>query len=192
MYALGIDVNNATEEDWQRAQEYLKKQKPLVQSYVMDEIFNKMEGGEAALAAYYAGDCLSMMENNESLGFYYPKKDIRTPAAIADPITPATFGPIACMRRKFLGFSFCPTTCDTRAAMGTAETPAEPIRGFIFPPDSQFIILAVISPPQVDIANATRPRAMMRSVVGFRKFSAIAVAPTVIPRNIVTIFIISF
>jgi spermidine/putrescine transport system substrate-binding protein len=41
----------------------------------MDEIFNKMEGGEATLAAYYAGDCLSMMENNESLGFYYPKKD---------------------------------------------------------------------------------------------------------------------
>ena len=77
MYALGIDVNNATEEDWQRAQEYLKKQKPLVQSYVMDEIFNKMESGEAALAAYYAGDCLSMIENNESLGFYYPMKDGR-------------------------------------------------------------------------------------------------------------------
>lgn len=75
MYALGIDVNNATEEDWQRAQEYLKEQKPLVQSYVMDEIFNKMESGEATLAAYYAGDCLSMIENNESLGFYYPKKD---------------------------------------------------------------------------------------------------------------------
>ena len=75
MYALGIDVNNATEEEWQRAYEYLKAQKPLVQSYVMDEIFNKMESGEATLAAYYAGDCLSMMENNESLGFYYPKKD---------------------------------------------------------------------------------------------------------------------
>ena len=75
MYALGIDVNSATEEEWQRAYEYLKAQKPLVQSYVMDEIFNKMEGGEATLAAYYAGDCLSMMENNESLGFYYPKKD---------------------------------------------------------------------------------------------------------------------
>lgn len=75
MYALGIDVNSATEEEWQRAYEYLKAQKPLVQSYVMDEIFNKMEGGEATLAAYYAGDCLAMIENNESLGFYYPKKD---------------------------------------------------------------------------------------------------------------------
>lgn len=75
MYALGIDVNNATDEEWQMAYEKLLQQKPLVQSYVMDEIYNKMEGGEAALAAYYAGDCLSMMYNNESLGFFYPKRN---------------------------------------------------------------------------------------------------------------------
>ena len=75
MYALGIDVNNATEADWQRAFEKLKEQKPLVQSYVMDEVFNKMESGEAHIAAYYAGDCLTMIENNESLAFYYPKND---------------------------------------------------------------------------------------------------------------------
>ena len=73
MYALGIDVNNATEEEWQRAYQKLLDQKPLVQSYVMDEIYNKMEGGEAALAAYYAGDCLSMMANNDKLDFFYPK-----------------------------------------------------------------------------------------------------------------------
>lgn len=73
MYALGINVNTATKEEWQMAYEKLLAQKPLVQSYVMDEVFNKMEGGEAALAAYYAGDCLSMAYNNESLGFFYPK-----------------------------------------------------------------------------------------------------------------------
>ncbi len=75
MYALGIDVNNATPEEWKMAFEKLKAQKPLVQSYVMDEIYNKMEGGEATLAAYYAGDCLSMIVNNESLGFFYPKNE---------------------------------------------------------------------------------------------------------------------
>ena len=75
MYALGIDVNNPTEKDWQKAFEKLKEQKPLVQSYVMDEIYNKMESGEATLAAYYAGDCLSMIANNESLGFFYPKNE---------------------------------------------------------------------------------------------------------------------
>ena len=75
MYALGIDVNNATEEEWQMAYDKLLMQKPLVQSYVMDEIYNKMESGEATLAAYYAGDCLSMIANNESLGFFYPKNE---------------------------------------------------------------------------------------------------------------------
>ncbi len=73
MYYLGINVNNATEAEWQMAFEKLREQKPLVQSYVMDEIFNKMGSGEAALAAYYAGDCMTMTEINPSLGFYYPK-----------------------------------------------------------------------------------------------------------------------
>lgn len=73
MYHLSYNVNTATKEQWQKAYELLQKQKPYVQSYVMDEIYNKMESGEAALAAYYAGDCLAMAENNENLGFFYPK-----------------------------------------------------------------------------------------------------------------------
>ena len=40
----------------------------------MDDVFNKMEGGEAAIAAYYAGDCISMAENNPDLAFVYPKE----------------------------------------------------------------------------------------------------------------------
>ena len=73
MYHLGYDVNTATTEQWQEAYKLLQAQKPYVQSYVMDEIYNKMERGEAALAAYYAGDCLAMAEINSSLGFFYPK-----------------------------------------------------------------------------------------------------------------------
>lgn len=75
MYRLGIDVNNATEQEWRAALEELRKQKPVVQSYVMDEIYNKMESGEAWIAAYYAGDCLTMMGNNEALDFYYPQDE---------------------------------------------------------------------------------------------------------------------
>ena len=40
----------------------------------MDEIFNKMSGGSAAIAAYYAGDYLTMYEDNEDLSFYYHKE----------------------------------------------------------------------------------------------------------------------
>ena len=72
MYMLDIDVNTTDMSEWEKALDKLVEQKPLVQSYVMDEIYNKMEGGEAAIAAYYAGDYLSMVENNEDLGFFYP------------------------------------------------------------------------------------------------------------------------
>ena len=40
----------------------------------MDEIFNKMENGSAAISAYYAGDYLTMYENNEDLEFFYPEE----------------------------------------------------------------------------------------------------------------------
>ena len=72
MYELGIDVNTKDAADWDRAFDLLAKQKPLVQSYVMDEIYNKMESGEAYISSYYAGDYLFMYENNEDLGFYQP------------------------------------------------------------------------------------------------------------------------
>ncbi len=70
----GIDLNTVDSNDWHIAYDKLKAQKPVVQSYVMDEVFNKMESGEAAMAAYYAGDCLTMMDNNPDLDFVYPKE----------------------------------------------------------------------------------------------------------------------
>ncbi len=72
MYKNGIDVNTTDPELWNAAFAELQAQKPLVQGWVMDEVFNKMESGESAIAAYYAGDFLSMAENNEKLAFYYP------------------------------------------------------------------------------------------------------------------------
>lgn len=73
-FKLGISINTTDTNEWERAYEELKKQKPLVQSYVMDEVFNKMESGEAAIAPYYAGDFLTMYDNNPDLAFYYPKE----------------------------------------------------------------------------------------------------------------------
>ena len=74
LYWLGYDVNEATEEQWMEARDLLIKQKALIQGYVMDEIFNKMSSGSAAIAAYYAGDFMSMYEDNDDLSFYYPKE----------------------------------------------------------------------------------------------------------------------
>ncbi len=86
------------------------------------------------------------------------------PADTAEPITPATLGPIACISRKFEGFSFCPTTCETLAAIGTAETPAEPISGLIVPPDNLFIRRASNTPDAVPIANAITPSTIIVNV----------------------------
>ena len=73
-FRLGQDVNTKSKADWDAAAELLKKQKKVLQAYVMDEVYNKMESGSAAIAPYYAGDFLSMYDNNEDLAFVYPKE----------------------------------------------------------------------------------------------------------------------
>ena len=73
-YLLGYSINSTNKEEWKEAAQKLIEQKPLIQSYVMDEVFNKMEMGEAAIAPYYAGDYLTMADVNPDLAFVYPKE----------------------------------------------------------------------------------------------------------------------
>jgi spermidine/putrescine transport system substrate-binding protein len=72
-YLLGYDVNSTNIAELDKCAEKLKEQKPILQSYVMDEIFATMENEEAWIAPYYAGDCMIMMENNPNLDFYLPE-----------------------------------------------------------------------------------------------------------------------
>ncbi len=69
----GYSLNTTNMAEWEKALDDLKVQKPLLQAYVMDEIFNKMETGSAWIAPYYAGDFLTMYEENEDLAFYIPE-----------------------------------------------------------------------------------------------------------------------
>ncbi len=71
---LGYPINAESVEQIAAATELLKKQKPLLSAYVMDEIFDKMTAGEAALAPYYAGDALTMISENPALSFVVPKE----------------------------------------------------------------------------------------------------------------------
>ena len=73
-FVLGQDINNSEITQWNDAAELLKQQKPLVQNYVMDEVFNKMENNNAIMAPYYAGDYLSMVDINPDLKFVYPEE----------------------------------------------------------------------------------------------------------------------
>ncbi|MGI5957899.1 MAG: ABC transporter substrate-binding protein [Massiliimalia sp.] len=71
---MGYSQNTTDPEILDQAAEDLKEQKQILQSYVMDEIFDKMSNGEAALAPYYAGDALTMIEDNPDLAFVVPEE----------------------------------------------------------------------------------------------------------------------
>ena len=73
---LGYDINTTDEAQLTEAFRLVKdaKDKGVYQAFVMDEVFGKMEGGNAAIAMYYAGDYLTMLENNEDLAFVIPEE----------------------------------------------------------------------------------------------------------------------
>ena len=71
-YMLGYDVNTTDEAELRACAEILKEQKPVLQQYVMDEIFAIMQNEEAWIAPCYAGDAMTMMDENEDLAFYRP------------------------------------------------------------------------------------------------------------------------
>lgn len=73
---LGYSLNTTDESELREAFQLLAdaKKNGVYQSFVMDEIYQKLEGGNAAIGAYYAGDYLTMLENNEDLAFVIPEE----------------------------------------------------------------------------------------------------------------------
>ncbi|NCE63256.1 spermidine/putrescine ABC transporter substrate-binding protein [Pseudoflavonifractor sp. 524-17] len=71
---LGYSFNTTDEAQIKEAVDLLIEQAPLVQAYVMDQIFDKLEVGEAAMGPYYAGDAITMMESNPDLAFVLPEE----------------------------------------------------------------------------------------------------------------------
>lgn len=71
---LGYSQNSTDEGEIRASADLLKQQKDVLQTYVMDEIFDKMEIGEAAVAPYYAGDAVTMISENPDLCFVIPKE----------------------------------------------------------------------------------------------------------------------
>ena len=74
---LGYSLNTTDPDQIREAFEMLvdATRRGVYQGKVMDEIFGKMEGGNAAIATYYAGDYLSMADNtDEPLAFVVPEE----------------------------------------------------------------------------------------------------------------------
>ena len=71
---LGYSLNTEAFNELKNCADLLAQQKPVLQAYVMDQIFDKMQRGEAWAAPYYAGDYLTMVEENPDLAFSHPKE----------------------------------------------------------------------------------------------------------------------
>ena len=71
---LGYSLNTEDFNELKNCADLLAQQKPVLQAYVMDQIFDKMQRGEAWAAPYYAGDYLTMVEENPDLAFSHPKE----------------------------------------------------------------------------------------------------------------------
>ena len=77
LISLGYSLNTTNESEIREAYQKLvdASNRGVYQGKVMDEIFGKMEGGNAAIATYYAGDYLSMADNtDEDLAFVVPEE----------------------------------------------------------------------------------------------------------------------
>jgi spermidine/putrescine transport system substrate-binding protein len=72
---LGFSYNSTKTEEWTQSAKLLEQQKPLVQAYVMDQIFDKMSSGEAWLAPYYAGDAATLVSQDPNIGFAIPTRE---------------------------------------------------------------------------------------------------------------------
>ena len=76
---LGYSVNTTNPDEIRQAYDLVAgaNRRGVFQGRVMDEIFQKMEGGNAAIATYYAGDYLSMVDNQAEgvdLAFVIPEE----------------------------------------------------------------------------------------------------------------------
>ncbi|MBQ8538042.1 MAG: spermidine/putrescine ABC transporter substrate-binding protein [Ruminococcus sp.] len=102
-----------THEDIDRATEKLVSQKPLLKKYVMDQVFTEMEGSQAGIAPYYAGDIYTMMDNNPDLEYCLPEEG-------SNLFVDAMCIPTCCQNKEYAEL-FINFMCDPEVALANAE-----------------------------------------------------------------------
>src|SRR5690625_7206888 len=74
---LGYSMNTRNIEELERAKEELIKQKPLVYSYLGDEVRDILVGEDAAIAVVWSGDAVEMIRENDYIENVIPKEGIK-------------------------------------------------------------------------------------------------------------------
>ncbi len=102
-----------TKEDIDRATKKLVEQKPLLKKYVMDQVFTEMEGSQAGIAPYYAGDIYTMIDNNPDLTYCLPKEG-------SNLFVDAMCIPTCCQNKEYAEL-FINFMCEPEIALANAE-----------------------------------------------------------------------
>ncbi len=71
---LGYSGNSTDEKELNEAKDLLITQKPLIQAYVIDQVRDKMIGGEAALGVIYSGEAIYTQRENPDLEYVIPEE----------------------------------------------------------------------------------------------------------------------
>lgn len=72
--SLNYSMNSTNMDELKQARQLLIKQKPLVQAYVIDQVRDKMIGGEAAIGVIYSGEMLYIQDEVKAQNLDYSLK----------------------------------------------------------------------------------------------------------------------
>ena len=70
----GFSMNTVDPSELETAKNALIEQKPLVQAYVIDQVRDKMIGGEAAIGVIYSGEAIYTQRENPDLEYVIPEE----------------------------------------------------------------------------------------------------------------------
>lgn len=70
----GFSMNTVDPSELEIARDALIEQKPLVQAYVIDQVRDKMIGGEAAIGVIYSGEAIYTQRENPDLVYVIPEE----------------------------------------------------------------------------------------------------------------------
>lgn len=145
---MGYSLNTEDKNELRNSLEALKEQKPLVQAYVMDEIFDKMIAGEATLAPYYAGDAITMIDDNPDLDFCIPKEGVNI---FVDAAAIPKTAPNPEMAHVYMNFLMEPKVAAQNSEYIGYATPNGAAKEYI---DPELLESDIMYPPQEDLDNA--------------------------------------
>ncbi len=70
----GYPINSTDSAQLEEARDLLIEQKPLTQAYVIDQVRDKMIGGEAAIGVIYSGEAIYTQRENPDLEYVIPEE----------------------------------------------------------------------------------------------------------------------